>query len=217
MSSSNDSSRCAGSLAATERRTSAARLSGIAFKLSIVLPELGTSIFVIPRDFVKNARDRCAVLNRIARSVVDKCRGRHSEFVFARNGNPLTRIYNSGCKGARRRALARYEKEFGRPCPAGFRSIRVHDLKHTFGPRLRVAGVSFEDRKPRYLGGAITRLAFTSVLAPPPRPGHHSRHELPRLVPSKLHRPIHYDRSVRVGLSTALALRRLAAQRGLPI
>jgi hypothetical protein len=35
----------------------------------------------------------------------------------------------------------------GRPCPQGFRSIRVHDLKHAYGHRLRVAGVSFEDRK----------------------------------------------------------------------
>jgi integrase len=111
------------------------------------IPELGTSIFVIPRDFVKNALDRYVILNRIARSVVNECRGRHSEFVFSRNGNPLTRIYNSGWKGARRRASARYETEFGRPCPAGFRSIRVHDLKHTWGHRLRVAGVSFEDRK----------------------------------------------------------------------
>lgn len=31
--------------------------------------------------------------------------------------------------------------------PRGFRSIRVHDLKHTYGHRLRAAGVGFEDRK----------------------------------------------------------------------
>ena len=29
----------------------------------------------------------------------------------------------------------------------GFMHIRVHDLKHTFGRRLRAAGVSFEDRQ----------------------------------------------------------------------
>src|SRR5580698_10592333 len=75
------------------------------------------------------------------------CAGRHAEFVFTREGSPVTRIYNSGWKAARRRAAARYEHELGRPCPAGFRSIRVHDMKHTFGHRLRVAGVSFEDRK----------------------------------------------------------------------
>jgi integrase len=111
------------------------------------IPELGASIFVIPRDYVKNALDRYVVLNRIARSVITSCRGRHREFVFTCKGSPVTRIYNSGWKAARRRAAARYEREFGRACPAGFRSIRVHDMKHTFGHRLRVAGVSFEDRK----------------------------------------------------------------------
>jgi len=30
---------------------------------------------------------------------------------------------------------------------AGFKHVRVHDLKHAFGRRLRAAGVSFEDRQ----------------------------------------------------------------------
>ena len=30
---------------------------------------------------------------------------------------------------------------------AGLPHLRVHDLKHTFGRRLRAAGVSFEDRQ----------------------------------------------------------------------
>jgi integrase len=111
------------------------------------IPELGASIFVVPRDYVKNALDRYVVLNRNARSVIENCRGRHSKFVFTCQGSPVTRIYNSGWKAARRRAAARYERELGRPCPVGFRSIRVHDLKHTYGHRLRVAGVSFEDRR----------------------------------------------------------------------
>jgi len=29
----------------------------------------------------------------------------------------------------------------------GFRRVRVHHMKHTFGRRLRAAGVSFEDRQ----------------------------------------------------------------------
>jgi len=29
----------------------------------------------------------------------------------------------------------------------GLRQVRVHDLKHTYGRRLRSAGVSFEDRQ----------------------------------------------------------------------
>ncbi|MGB5427779.1 MAG: tyrosine-type recombinase/integrase, partial [Gammaproteobacteria bacterium] len=40
-----------------------------------------------------------------------------------------------------------YTKVFGRDCPEGLRNIRVHDLKHTFGRRLRATGVSFEDRQ----------------------------------------------------------------------
>lgn len=30
---------------------------------------------------------------------------------------------------------------------AGLPQVRVHDLKHTFGRRLRAAGVNFEDRQ----------------------------------------------------------------------
>jgi integrase len=105
------------------------------------------AVFVVPRSFVKNGLDRFVVLNRIAKSVIDDCRGEHQEFVFTRRGKPITRIYNSGWKAARRRASKRYAAEFGRSCPKGFQSVRVHDLKHTYGHRLRAAGVGFEDRK----------------------------------------------------------------------
>ena len=72
--------------------------------------------------------------------------------------SPLDRMHNSGWKAARRRASKRYEAELGRPCPEGFRNIRVHDLKHTFGRRLRAARVSFEDRQDLlgHKGGRIT-------------------------------------------------------------
>ena len=54
---------------------------------------------------------------------------------------------NTGWKSARERAADKWEEEHGEPAPDGFRRIRVHDLKHTFGRRLRAAGVSFEDRQ----------------------------------------------------------------------
>jgi integrase len=113
----------------------------------VLVPELGASVIVIPRAYVKNTIDRYVVLNRIARSAIDRCRGDHPEFVFTLRGKPVTKIYNSGWKAARRRAAARYELKIGSPCPKGFRRIRVHDLKHTYGHRLRGAGVSFEDRQ----------------------------------------------------------------------
>jgi integrase len=114
------------------------------------VPELGdnASVFVIPREYVKNGLDRYVVLNRTAKSVIESCRVQHhAEFVFTRDGNPVAGINNSGWKAARRRAAKRYEAELKRPCPPGFRKIRVHDLKHTYGHRLRAAGVGFEDRK----------------------------------------------------------------------
>jgi integrase len=109
--------------------------------------ELDTSVFVVPAAHVKNGIDRYIVLNRIAKSVIEECRGAHDEFVFTHEGHPQPRMNNSGWKAARRRAAARYEEELGAPCPVGFLSIRVHDLKHTYGHRLRAAGVSFEDRQ----------------------------------------------------------------------
>jgi hypothetical protein len=41
----------------------------------IPVPELDASVFVVPREYVKNALDRYVVLNRIAKSVIESCRG----------------------------------------------------------------------------------------------------------------------------------------------
>ncbi|HET7174509.1 MAG TPA: tyrosine-type recombinase/integrase [Gammaproteobacteria bacterium] len=126
------------------------------------VPEIDARVFVIPHNFggrtvlsgVKNKMDRLVVLNTVAESVVKAQEGRHAEFVFTypgRYGNserkPVTKVYNTAWKKARERAATRYEMEFGRKCPDGFKSIRVHDLKHSFGRRLRAAGVSLEDRQ----------------------------------------------------------------------
>jgi hypothetical protein len=76
-----------------------------------------TSVFIIPRDFVKNGLERYVVLNQIPRSVIESCRGEHPEFVFTRDGKPVAGINNSGWKAARRRAAKRYAEQFNRPCP----------------------------------------------------------------------------------------------------
>jgi integrase len=123
------------------------RVVSLRWEWEIKVPELETSSFVIPKAHVKNGLERYVVLNRIARSVIDNCRGEHRELVFTHEGQGVTKMYNSGWKAARRRAASRYERELGRPCPPGFRSVRIHDLKHTYGYRLRAAGVQFEDRQ----------------------------------------------------------------------
>ena len=54
---------------------------------------------------------------------------------------------NTAWKRARERAADKWGETHGEAAPEGFRRVRVHDLKHTFGRRLRAAGVSFEDRQ----------------------------------------------------------------------
>jgi integrase len=87
------------------------------------------------------------VLNRVAASVIKGQRGLHSEYVFPYSKHRVTRMYNSAWKRAREKAAEKYLKALDKPCPDGFLHIRVHDLKHTFGRRLRAADVSFEDRQ----------------------------------------------------------------------
>jgi integrase len=95
------------------------------------VPGIG-SVFIVPGTFVKNTEDRLVVLNRIASEVIERQRGKHSEFVFIYRGKPILRMLNNGWTTAREKVGL---------------DVRVHDLKHTFGRRLRSAGVSFEDRQ----------------------------------------------------------------------
>lgn len=111
------------------------------------IPELETTVFVIPGTSTKNKEDRLIVLNRIARSVVEDLRGENRTWVFPFEGRRLSRMYNKAWRLARREVSEVYEAEMGNSCPKGFKSIRVHDLKHTFGRRLRSAGVPLETRR----------------------------------------------------------------------
>lgn len=97
------------------------------------IPEICASIFLVPASMVKNRDDRLVVLNRVAQEVVDGQRGMHSEYVFTYKNRPVKKMYGAAWRKARERA--------------GLPLVRVHDLKHTFGRRLRAAGVSFEDRQ----------------------------------------------------------------------
>jgi integrase len=121
----------------------------------IYVPELETSVFLIPSDFggrnersgVKNGDERLVVLNTIAKSVIDGQRGLSNEWVFPYKDQPIQRMNDSAWRKARARAAKLWQEENLRPAHPGYASIRVHDLKHTFGRRLRAAGVTEEDRK----------------------------------------------------------------------
>ena len=115
------------------------------------VPELHTSVFVIPGTQVKNFEDRLIVLNRYAMSAIESARGMHPVFVFVQKKGgstaPIKKMNITGWRRARERAGDLLAMTEGTITPVGFRCVRVHDLKHTFGRRLRAAGVSFEDRQ----------------------------------------------------------------------
>lgn len=106
------------------------------------VPRLKTSVFIIPshinrdgelRQLVKNGEDRLVILNDEAKAVIEEVRGVHPEYVFSFKGRPVTRMNNTAWRNARKKAK--------------LNELRIHDLKHTYGRRLRAAGVNYEDRQ----------------------------------------------------------------------
>lgn len=75
------------------------------------------------------------MLNSVARAVIEANRGKHKEFVFVskKTRKPFACINNTPFQRAR--------------AAVGLHSCRVHDLKHTFGERLKAAGVPWELRQ----------------------------------------------------------------------
>ena len=135
-----------------------AEICNLRWEWRVEVPELSTSVFIIPSHRVKNGDERLVVLNDVARSIVESWSGVDATYVFAYRGKPVRYMLNSGWRTARRKA--------------GLDHVRVHDLKHTFGRRLRAAGVSFEDRQD-LLGHRSTRIT-----------SHYSAAELTRLIES---------------------------------
>ncbi len=105
---------------------------GLLWTWEVAVPEIGRSVFIIPADAVKSKRAHVVVLNDAAWSIVQTQRGLHPTHVFNFRGRPVGTMNNTAWQRARREV--------------GLRVVRVHDLRHTFGCRLRAAGVSAEDR-----------------------------------------------------------------------
>jgi len=117
------------------------------WRWEIAVPELKSSVFLIPGDHRKNEQDHVCVLNSVARSIVERCRGKHPTAVFTYRGRPLGSVNNTAWVNARASAVTKYEERLGEPPPEGFRTLHVHDLRHTVGRRLRAAGVAHETRQ----------------------------------------------------------------------
>lgn len=199
----------------------------LSWDYEIDVPELNTSVFLLPKGFIKNKEDRLIVLNKTAKAIINKMRDQHEHYVFHYRGKKLSQMNNSAWKSARidaaiiavkndkkcnyqsldvtvdridqkviatvkglnkdgtndsvvytsddyneerekkglppaskskrsdyhairvvvkREAVRRFIDAFW-PLHSMFCNVRVHDLKHTFGRRLRSACISNEDRK----------------------------------------------------------------------
>jgi len=105
---------------------------GLEWAWEVPVPEIGRSVFVVPSDSFKTNRDHVVILNDAAWSIVQAQRGLHPVWVFPYHGRRINTMNNTAWQSARREA--------------GLRSVRVHDLRHTFACRLRAAGVRDEDR-----------------------------------------------------------------------
>ncbi|MFH1495668.1 MAG: tyrosine-type recombinase/integrase [Pseudomonadota bacterium] len=123
---------------------------GLRWEWEVPVPEVGRSVFVIPaahhKTGKKTKRAHVVILNDAAWSIIQEQRGRHPEYVFVyrqeRRKNfdmapvmPYRRIdtmNNSAWQTARKKA--------------GLDGVRIHDLRHTCGTRLRAEGVEKEDR-----------------------------------------------------------------------
>ena len=104
---------------------------GLKWAWEIPIPELGVSVFEVPRESVKGRkRRRMLVCNTVAQSVVDSVRGQHSEYVFVYRGHRIETMNNTAWQRARREAR--------------IPDLHVHDLRHTVGMRLREAEVREE-------------------------------------------------------------------------
>lgn len=97
--------------------------------------------FIIPDSVVKGntVGERMLVCNEVAASVVNRQRGKHTEHVFTytprgdgAEPRPIGYLNNNGWRAGCERA--------------GLPGLHIHDLRHTFGYRLRQAGVDKQTR-----------------------------------------------------------------------
>ena len=104
----------------------------------VQLPEMGTSVFILGASITKTSTERVVVLNAVARRVIESRRGIHTERVFTYRGRPVGKLRSS--------AWRRAWKGVGLPDEPGILK-GVHNLRHTFGRRLRSADIPLETRK----------------------------------------------------------------------
>lgn len=122
----------------------------------LVQTDDGIWYFEIPAGFVKNRMRRVVVLNNIAESLIQKRMEDHPKYVFVYKDHSLSRMNGTAFRKARRRATKKLPS---------LRNVGIHNLKHTYGARLRAAEVPEEDRN--FLTGHKGKMSMTTYYSVP--------------------------------------------------
>ena len=82
--------------------------------------------------------------------------GEHPDYVFVYKNHPVNGMNGTAFQKARKRATKKL---------SGLRNVGIHNLKHTYGARLRAAGVPEEDRN--FLTGHKGKMSMTTYYSVP--------------------------------------------------
>ena len=104
---------------------------GLKWEWEIAIPELGVSVFDIPRENVKGRkRGRVLVCNTVPQSIIEAQRGTDPEYVFPYQEHRIETMNNNSWQRVRKLAE--------------IPDLHIHDLRHTVAMRLREAGIREE-------------------------------------------------------------------------
>jgi integrase len=108
----------------------------------IKVPELGISVFEVPRLHVKGRKQsRVVICNSVAQSVIESVRGQHEEYVFVYRRERIKNLAEAPKMPYRRISTMNNTAWQTARKAATLGDLHVHDLRHTVGMRLREANV----------------------------------------------------------------------------
>ena len=106
----------------------------------------GVLVFRLPAEVTKNNQDRLVLCNCVAARVIRRRREFDSDWVFANadGSRRRARLSSSGWRRGRERACRTMTEQSVGNYSGRLSKLRVHDLRHTFGDRLRRRGVTID-------------------------------------------------------------------------
>ena len=111
------------------------------------IPELNSIVFDLPKGHPglgKSGQAHRVVINSRAKEVINELRQREGEYVITYKHGYSFKPYGTLNTSSWKKAV----KEIGLgDCRGEGDHFRIHDLRHTFGTRLRAQGIGLEDRK----------------------------------------------------------------------